>query len=123
MASLTMLLAILARNGGLALVVGVLWIPLEQAIASVMAVFAMLPAATGLRFFTAEGALGQLMRWTLSYNSANWTYLADATRAPMPMNLQNKNDLTRDLDDGVGYGFGDGLQAPEVDDLPAGKFI
>jgi ABC-type transport system involved in multi-copper enzyme maturation permease subunit len=85
--SLIMLLAILARNGGLALVVGVLWIPLEQAIASVMAVFAMLPAATGLRFFTAEGALGQLMRWTLSYNSANWTYLADATRAPMPMNL------------------------------------
>jgi ABC-type transport system involved in multi-copper enzyme maturation permease subunit len=85
--SLIMLLAVLARNGGLALVVGILWIWLEQAVAGVMAPFAMLPEVQGLRFFTGEGALGQLMPWTLSYNSANWTYLSDATRAPMPMNI------------------------------------
>jgi len=85
--SLTMLLAVLARNGGLALIVGVLWIPLEQALAGVMAPFAMLPEMPGFRFFTSEGTLGQLMPWTLSYNSANWTYLADPTRAPMPMNV------------------------------------
>lgn len=84
--SLTMLLAVLARNGGLALVVGVLWISLEQAIAGVMAAMAMFPVMPGLRFFTGEGALGQIMPWTLSYNSANWAYLADPTRAPTPMN-------------------------------------
>jgi ABC-type transport system involved in multi-copper enzyme maturation permease subunit len=86
-ASLIMLLTVLARNGGLALVVGVIWVPLEQAVAALMGPLAMLPEPSAVQFLSPDGALGALYRWTLGFNSANWIYLADPLRAPMPANL------------------------------------
>lgn len=85
--ALIMLLTVLGRNGGLALVVGVLWLVLEQSTALLIGPFTVLADVPGLRFMTAEGFLGQLYQWTLSYNGANWTYLAKWQRAPTPMNL------------------------------------
>jgi ABC-type transport system involved in multi-copper enzyme maturation permease subunit len=85
--SLIMLLTVLARNGGLALVVGVIWIPLEQAVAALMGPLAMLPDSSTVQFLAPDGPLGALYRWTLGFNSANWIYLADPLRAPMPANI------------------------------------
>ena len=87
-ASLIMLLTVLARNGGSALVVGVLWVPLEQAVAALMGPLAMLSDSPTLQFLAPEGPLGTLYRWTLGFNSANWIYLADPLQAPMPANVQ-----------------------------------
>jgi len=87
-ASLVMLLTVLARNGGLALVVGVIWVPLEQAVAAVLGVFAMLADSVPVQFLAPEGLLSKLYRWTLEFNSANWIYLADPLRAPSPKNIE-----------------------------------
>jgi ABC-type transport system involved in multi-copper enzyme maturation permease subunit len=87
-AGLVMLLVVLARNGGLALVVGVLWVPLELATAGVMGPFAMLSDLPSAQFLAPDGTLGTVYRWTLGYNSANWIYLAEPLRAPTPTNLQ-----------------------------------
>ncbi len=86
-ASMVLLLTVLARNGGLALVLGVLWVPLEQAMALLMMPVAMLPDSSALRFLSPDGALGALYRWTLGFNGANWIYWGDPQRAPMPNNV------------------------------------
>jgi ABC-type transport system involved in multi-copper enzyme maturation permease subunit len=87
--ALIVLLTVLGHNGGLALVVGVLWLVLEQFIALLIGPFTVLVESdiSGLRFMTTEGFLGQLYPWTLAYNGANWTYLAEWQRTPTPMNL------------------------------------
>ena len=54
-ASLIMLLTVLARNGGIALVVGVIWVPLEQAVAALMGPLAMLPDSPALQFLLGPG--------------------------------------------------------------------
>lgn len=82
-----MLLTVVARNGGLALVVGVIWIVLEQLLAGLMGPFAMLPDVPQLRFLTPDGFLGTVYQWTLSFHGANWTYLADWQRAPIGVNV------------------------------------
>jgi ABC-type transport system involved in multi-copper enzyme maturation permease subunit len=87
-ASLIALLTVLSRNGGLALIIGVIWIPLELAVAAVMGPFAMLSNILAVQFLAPDGALGSLYRWTLAFNSANWIYLGDPLRAPNPTNLQ-----------------------------------
>lgn len=86
--ALIMLLTVLARNGGLALVVGVIWFSLEKAMLSFMATVASIPqlASTSWRFFTHEGLMGDVLQWSLSYNMANWTYLAEWQQAPAPTN-------------------------------------
>jgi ABC-type transport system involved in multi-copper enzyme maturation permease subunit len=86
-AGMVLLLTVLARNGGLALVLGVLWVPLEQAMALLMMPAAMLPDSSALRFLSPDGALGALYRWTLGFNGANWIYQGDPQRAPMPNNV------------------------------------
>ena len=86
-AGLVMLLTVLARDGGLALVVGVLWVPLELIMAGVMGPFAMLSDLPSAQFLAPDGALGAVYRWTLGFNSANWIYLAEPLRAPTPTNL------------------------------------
>ncbi len=87
-ASLVMLLTVLARNGGVALVIGVLLIPLEQAVAAVLGVFAVLAESAPVRFMAPDGPLSTLYRWTLGFNSANWIYLADPLSAPAPKNIE-----------------------------------
>lgn len=85
--AMIMLLTVLARNGGLALVVGVIWVVLENLVAVLMGPFAMLPDVPQFRFLAPDGTLGMLFRWSLSFNSANWTYLAEWQRASTGMNL------------------------------------
>ena len=85
--ALIMLLTVLARNGGLALVVGVIWVVLENLVAGLMGPFAMLPDIPALRFLAPDGALGMVFRWSLSFNGANWTYLAEWQRAPSGINI------------------------------------
>jgi ABC-type transport system involved in multi-copper enzyme maturation permease subunit len=85
--SLIMLLTVLARSGGLALVFGVLMIGLEQFSAMLMSGMAMLAELPQFRFLTHRGFAGELFQWTLSFNSTNWTYLAESQRAPMPTNV------------------------------------
>jgi hypothetical protein len=82
-----MLLTVLARSGGLALVVGVIWVVLENLVAVLMGPFAMLPDLPQFRFLAPEGTLGLVYRWSLSFNSANWTYLTEWQRAPTGINL------------------------------------
>lgn len=86
--SLTLLLTVLARNGGLALVVGVLWLPLEQFAGMVMAPMAEISSfSEGLRFLSPDGLLGSLYRWSLSYHGANLTYGGEGLRTPFPASL------------------------------------
>jgi hypothetical protein len=86
-ASLIMLLTVLARSGGPALVLGVLMIALEQFSAMLMSGMVMLAELPEFRFLTHQGFAGELFQWSLSYNSTNWTYLAQSQRAPMPTNV------------------------------------
>ena len=86
--SLTLLLAVLSRNGGLALVVGVIWLPLEQFAGMVMAPMTEITNfPEGLRFLSPEGALGGLYRLSLSYHGANLTYGGEVLRTPFPASL------------------------------------
>jgi ABC-type transport system involved in multi-copper enzyme maturation permease subunit len=85
--ALIVLLAVLARNGGLALVVGVMWLFAEYAFAALMGTFAVLSDTPALQFVSPKGTLGALVPWTLAYNSTNWTYLGAFQDAPMPFNL------------------------------------
>jgi ABC-type transport system involved in multi-copper enzyme maturation permease subunit len=85
--ALIMLLTVLARNGGLALVVGVIWVVLEDLMAVLMGPFALLTELPQFRFLTPDGALGMVFRWSLSFNGANWTYLAEWQRAPSGINI------------------------------------
>lgn len=85
--SLTMLLTVLARNGGPPLVFGVLMIALEQFSAMWMSGMTMLADLPEFRFLTHRGFAGELFQWTLSFHSTNWTYLAESQRAPMPTNV------------------------------------
>ena len=86
-ASLILLLAVLARSGGPALILGVLMIALEQISAMWMSGVAMLADLPEFRFLTHRGFAGELFQWTLSFNSTNWTYLAQPQKAPMPTNV------------------------------------
>ncbi len=86
-ASLVMLLTVLARNGGLALVVGVIWIALEQFAALMIGGMVMLAEFPEFQWITHQGIAGTVYQWSLSYNSANWTYLSQYQRAPMPLNV------------------------------------
>jgi ABC-type transport system involved in multi-copper enzyme maturation permease subunit len=83
---LIMLLTVLSRNGGLALVVGVLWLPLELLLGTVLGVFATIPLMGEAWFFSAGGPLNTIYQATLTYNSANWTYLGELQRAPGTIN-------------------------------------
>jgi ABC-type transport system involved in multi-copper enzyme maturation permease subunit len=88
-AALTLFLTVLARNGGLALVVGILVLSLELFHGLLMAPLAAIPEAIppAWRIFTHAGLSGSLYQWGLTYNSANWTYLAEWQRAPGIINL------------------------------------
>jgi ABC-type transport system involved in multi-copper enzyme maturation permease subunit len=85
--ALIMLLTVLARNGGLALVVGVIWVVLENLVAGLMGPFAMLPDIPQFRFLAPDGILGMVFRWSLTFNGANWTYRAEWQRAPTGINM------------------------------------
>ncbi|MCL7451781.1 MAG: hypothetical protein M8467_01900 [Anaerolineae bacterium] len=87
--ALTLFLAVLARNGGPALVLGVLVLGLEQFHGLLMAPLAAIPEAIpdAWRIFTHEGLSGSLYQWSLGYNSANWTYLANWQDAPAAINI------------------------------------
>jgi len=85
--ALIMLLVVLARNAGLALVVGVIWVALESLTALFMGPFATLPEMPQFRFMTPAGTLGMVFRWSLSFNGANWIYLGKWQRAPSGMNV------------------------------------
>lgn len=86
--ALVTLLAVVARNGGLALIFGVLQLALEQFHGILMGPFALMPEAIpeAWRALTHLGLSGTLYQWSLSYNSANWTYLAEWRRAPAMIN-------------------------------------
>jgi ABC-type transport system involved in multi-copper enzyme maturation permease subunit len=87
--ALVLLLAVLSRNGGLALVVGVIWLPLEQMLAvfvNTMSAYEQV-AASNWRFFTAEGLVGQIYQWSPSFHGSNWTYAAEWRRAPAAAGL------------------------------------
>jgi ABC-type transport system involved in multi-copper enzyme maturation permease subunit len=85
----TMLLSVLARNGGLALVVGVILMGLEYVYGLFMGTLATIPEVVpkGWRIFTTDGLGGSLYQRSLSYNTANWIYLSDPQQAPMPANV------------------------------------
>lgn len=87
--ALVTLLAVVARNGGLALIIGVLQLALEQFHGMFMGPFALMPEAIpdAFRALTHLGLSGTLYQWSLSYNSANWTYLAEWRRAPAMANV------------------------------------
>lgn len=80
--ALIMLLTVLSRNGGLALVVGIIWVVLEELMPALLGPFATIPDIPQLRLLTPEGLFGQVFRWSLGFNTANWTYLGEAQRAP-----------------------------------------
>ena len=86
--ALVMLLAVIARNGGLALVIGVLQLALEHFHGMLMGPLALMPGAIpdAWRVLTHQGLSGALYQWSLSYNSANWTYLGEWQRAPAMTN-------------------------------------
>ncbi|MFN2227131.1 MAG: ABC transporter permease subunit [Anaerolineae bacterium] len=87
--ALVTLLAVLARNGGLALVVGIMQLALEQFHGMFMGPLALMPEMIpdAFRALTHLGLSGTLYQWSLSYNSANWTYLAEWRRAPAMANV------------------------------------
>ncbi|MGD8397787.1 MAG: ABC transporter permease [Anaerolineae bacterium] len=87
--ALVTLLAVLARNGGLALVVGILQLGVEQFHGMFMGSLALMPEVIpeAWRGLTHLGLGGSLYPWTLSYNSANWTYLGEWQRAPAMANV------------------------------------
>jgi ABC-type transport system involved in multi-copper enzyme maturation permease subunit len=80
--ALIMLLTVLSRNGGLALVVGIIWVVLEELMPALLGPFATIPDIPQLRLLTPEGLFGQVFRWSLGFNTANWTYLGEAQRTP-----------------------------------------
>jgi len=84
-----MLLSVLARNGGLALVIGMTLMSLEYVYGLFMGSLAAIPGIVpeGWRFLTTEGLGGSLYRWGLSYNTANWIYLSVPQQAPTPINV------------------------------------
>lgn len=80
--ALIMLLTVLSRNGGLALVVGIIWVVLEELMPALLGAFATIPDIPQLRLLTPAGLFGQVFRWSLGFNTANWTYLGEAQRVP-----------------------------------------
>jgi ABC-type transport system involved in multi-copper enzyme maturation permease subunit len=87
--ALVTLLAVVARSGGLALIVGILQLAFEQFFAMFMGPMALMSEAIpeAWRAVTHLGVSGTLYQWSLSYNSANWTYLGNWLRAPTMINL------------------------------------
>lgn len=86
--TLAMLLAVLARNAGLSLLVGVMLAGLEQMACIMLGGLAMLGETDGWwRVFGPYGLGGSIYRWSLTYNSTMWTYLADLKRMPSPNHL------------------------------------
>ena len=87
--AIVMFLTVLARNGGLALLVGVIQLSLEHFHGILMAPLVAFPQAipSAWRIFTHQGLSGALYQWSLSYNSANWIYLGEWQRAPTPLNV------------------------------------
>jgi ABC-type transport system involved in multi-copper enzyme maturation permease subunit len=85
--ALIMLLTVLARNGGLAMVVGVLWVALEYTVGALMSVLATFSELPGWASFSPRGFLGDLFQWSLAFAGTNWTYLAEWQRAPVPTNV------------------------------------
>lgn len=87
--SLIVLLGVLARNGGLPLVVGALAYALESFAGMVLGFALTLGELTDVwRVLSPDGLLARLYGLSLSYNGANWTYAAVPQRAPTPANLQ-----------------------------------
>jgi ABC-type transport system involved in multi-copper enzyme maturation permease subunit len=88
--SLVMATAVLARNGGLPMVLGILLLLVECFYALIVGPMSELTSLSGfpafLRPFT-EGWAANLYQQTLSFNSANWTYLAEWRRAPVTLGL------------------------------------
>ncbi len=87
--ALALFLTVLSRNGGLALLVGVIQLSVEHFHGMLMAPLAAFPEAipAGWRILTPQGLSGALYQWSLTYNSANWIYLAEWQRAPTPLNV------------------------------------
>lgn len=87
--SLIALLAVLARNGGLPLIVGLLVYGLESFVGTLLGFGITLGELTGMWRVLGPGSLlARLYGLGLSYNGANWTYAAVPQRAPTPANLQ-----------------------------------
>jgi len=87
--SLIALLAVLANNGGLPLVVGVLVFALESFAGMLMGFALTLGELSSVwRVLSPDSLLRRLYELSLSYNSANWAYVAVPQRAPTPANLQ-----------------------------------
>jgi len=87
--SLIALLAVLANNGGLPLVVGVLVFALESFAGMLMGFALTLGELSSVwRVLSPNSLLRRLYELSLSYNGANWTYVAVPQRAPTPANLQ-----------------------------------
>ena len=87
--SLIALLGVLARNGGLPLVVGVLMSALESFVGMLMGFALTLGELSSVwRVLSPGSLLRRLYELSLSYNGANWTYAAGPQRAPTPANLQ-----------------------------------
>jgi ABC-type transport system involved in multi-copper enzyme maturation permease subunit len=87
--SMMMFLTVLARNGGPALLIGLIQLSLEQFHGILMAPLVTYPEAipSAWRIFTHEGLGGTLYQWSLSYSSANWIYRGAWQRAPTPLNV------------------------------------
>lgn len=87
--SLIALLGVLAGNGGLPLVLGVLVYALESFVGTLLGFAITLGEMAGVwRVLSPDNLLCRLYELSLSYNSANWTYAAVPQRAPTPANLQ-----------------------------------
>jgi len=86
--SLIALLGVLARNGGLPLVVGVLVYALESFAGIVVGLTITLGELPGVwRVLSPDSPLVWLYGLSLSYNGANWTYAAVPQQAPSPAGL------------------------------------
>jgi hypothetical protein len=88
--SLVMLWAVLARSGGLPMMLGILLLAMEEfyaLMAGLISQFAELPGFPAFLRTFSTGWIGHLYQQTWSYNAANWTYLAQWQRAPVMVNL------------------------------------
>jgi hypothetical protein len=88
--SLVMAAAVLACNGGLPMVLGILLLLVEYFYALIVGPMSQLTGLSGFpaffRPFT-EGWVASLYQQTLSFNAANWTCLAEWRQAPVTFGL------------------------------------
>jgi len=87
-ASLIALLGVVARNGGLPLVLGVLVFALESSVGMLLGFAITLGDLSGVwRVLSPDSLLVRLYGLSLSYNGVNWTYAAVPQRASSPAGL------------------------------------